>query len=70
MAANKVRSDGFRKVADCLYRYESSGNYYAFIRHQGTLIKRSLETDNLAQAKRNLGRAEKKSHGSTSRPAG
>lgn len=55
MGAKKVRSDGFRKVGDCLYRYESSGKYYAFIRHQGKLIKRSLETDDLAQAKRNLG---------------
>lgn len=54
MRPRETRSDGFRRVADCLYRYDANGNYYAFLRHQGKLLKRSLKTDDLPQAKRNL----------------
>jgi len=54
MGSSKTRSDGFRRISECLYRNESSGNYYAFIRHQGKLSKKSLKTGNLAQAKRKL----------------
>ncbi len=54
MGSSGTRSDGFRRVADCLYRYDRNGKYYAFLRHQGKLVKRSLKTDDLPQAKRNL----------------
>jgi hypothetical protein len=60
MGVNKTRSDGFRKVAPCLYRYEKSVKYYAFIRHQGKLTKQSLEAVTLAHAKRELGDARRK----------
>ncbi|MEM7011846.1 MAG: hypothetical protein AAF585_10220 [Verrucomicrobiota bacterium] len=41
-------------MGDCLYCNDGNGKYYAIIRHQGKLIKRSLKTDYLPQAKRNL----------------
>ncbi|MEM9280433.1 MAG: hypothetical protein AAGA96_01275 [Verrucomicrobiota bacterium] len=54
MGSSKVRSDGFRRIGGCLYRYERSRTYFAFFRHQGKLSRTSLETTNLAQAKRKL----------------
>lgn len=54
MGPRETKSDEFRRVGDCLYRYDPNGKYYAFIRHQGKLIRRSLKTDHLPQAKRNL----------------
>jgi len=44
----------YQKVGECLYRYESSGTYYAVVRHQGKLIRRSLHTQDRAHAKRLL----------------
>jgi hypothetical protein len=44
----------YQKVGECLYRYESSGTYYAVVRHQGKLIRRSLRTQDRALAKRLL----------------
>jgi integrase len=62
VGTSKVRSDGFRRIGECLYRYGETGNYYAFIRHQGILFKESLKTKDLAFAKRKLTdlRAKKK----------
>jgi integrase len=45
----------FEKVGECLYRYSSNGVYYAVVRHEGKLIRRSLETDDPKLAKRSLG---------------
>lgn len=44
----------FEKVGECLYRYSSNDIYYAVVRHEGKLIRRSLETDDAKLAKRNL----------------
>lgn len=41
-------------MAPCLYRYRSSGVYYAVVRRSGKLIRRSLEVDRLEVAKRKL----------------
>ena len=42
------------RVAPCLYRYRSSGVYYAVVRRSGKLIRRSLETNVIEVAKRKL----------------
>ena len=42
------------RVGVCLYRYVPNGRYYAFIRHQGKLIKKSLKTDYLKETRRLL----------------
>jgi hypothetical protein len=34
----------FQKVGECLYRYSSNGVYYAWIKHEGKEVKRSLRT--------------------------
>lgn len=47
-------SAGFKRVADCLYRYDGNGKYYAILLHQGKLLKRSLKTTDPPQAKRDL----------------
>lgn len=44
----------FEKVGECLYRYSSNGAYYAVVRHEGKLIRRSLETDASKPPKRSL----------------
>lgn len=44
----------FVKVGECLYRYSTSGGYYAVVRHQGKLIRRRLPTEDRAVAKRLL----------------
>jgi integrase len=41
------------KCGSCLYRYKGA-KYYAILRHRGKLIRRSLETDDLALARRKL----------------
>src|SRR5262245_58815156 len=46
----------FQKVGECLYRYSTSGTYYARIRVDGKEIKRSLETTDRAIANRQLAR--------------
>ena len=50
----------FEKTGECLYRYSTSGAYYAVIRHQGKLIRRSLKTDDRPLAKRRLGELRQK----------
>jgi hypothetical protein len=44
----------FEKVGECLYRNPSSGTYYALVKIRGKQIKRSLDTDNLPEARRKL----------------
>ena len=44
----------FQKVGECLYRYSSSGTYYARVRVDGKEIKQSLRTKDRAIAKREL----------------
>lgn len=43
-----------KKVAPCLYRYESSSVYFAHVRSGGKLHRKSLETTNSAIARRRL----------------
>ena len=47
-------SSEFQKVAECLYRYESSGGYYAFVKSSGKQIRRSLKTKDRKLAERRL----------------
>ena len=54
LGSTQTRSDKFRRIGDCLYRYGEMGFYYAFVRQDGKLIKRSLWTKNLVEAKRYL----------------
>lgn len=44
----------FEKVGECLYRNPASSTYYAIIKVRGKQIKKSLETDNLPEARRKL----------------
>lgn len=44
----------FRKVAENLYRLESSGTYYALFKRAGKQIRRSLKTTDAALARRRL----------------
>ena len=44
----------FQKVGECLYRYSSSGVYYARIKVRGKEIRRSLQTTDRLMAKRKL----------------
>lgn len=44
----------FAKVAECLYRNESSGIYYAFAKRHGKQFRRSLKTSDRQLAKRRL----------------
>lgn len=41
-------------MSPCLCRYRSSGNYYAVVRRSGKLIRWSLETNAIEDAKRKL----------------
>jgi integrase len=43
----------WKKIGPCLYRYKN-GTYYALIKHRGKQIRRSLETCDLAHARRKL----------------
>jgi integrase len=47
-------SGTFQKVGECLYRYSSSGVYYARIKVRGKEIRRSLQTTDRMHAKRKL----------------
>jgi integrase len=47
-------SPSFEKVGECLYRNPSSGTYFARVKLRGKEIKQSLETKNLATARRKL----------------
>jgi integrase len=50
----------FHKVAQNLYRLESSGVYYALFKRAGKQIRRSLKTDDPALARRRLGELRNK----------
>lgn len=52
MSTRAKQPGKFEKVGECLYRYTSNDNYYAVVRHEGKLIRRSLETDDAKLAKR------------------
>jgi hypothetical protein len=43
-----------RRVAPYLYRYESSGVYFAHVRSGGKLYRESLKTDDRSVANRKL----------------
>lgn len=47
-------SSPFRKVAECLYRMESSGIYYALVKRSGKQYRRSLRTKDRKLAERRL----------------
>ncbi len=47
-------SGGFEKVGECLYRYSSTGGYYARVKSSGKEIRRSLLTTDRDLAKRRL----------------
>ena len=55
-------------MAPCLFRYRSSGTYYAVVRRSGKLIRRSLEVSQLEPAKRLL-RDFLQEHGNTASDA-
>lgn len=44
----------FKRVGECLYRNPASRQYYAILKIRGKQIKRSLRTDDLAEARRKL----------------
>ena len=51
----KVGVPAFQKTAvPCLYRYSSSGVYYALLKNEGKQIRASLRTANFTEAKRKL----------------
>jgi hypothetical protein len=50
----KAKSDNFQRVGDCFYGYTPNGKYYALIKHEGRVFKKSLKTDSLPVAKRRL----------------
>lgn len=54
MKTTPAQRGQFEKVGECLYRYSSTGTYYAVLKHSGKLIRRSLQTDDRALAKRRL----------------
>ena len=60
MAKRAKQPGKFEKVGECLYRYSSNGVYYAVVRHEGKLIRRSLATDDPKLAKRSLADFKKK----------
>lgn len=45
---------GFVKVAECLYRYQSSGTYFALVKRKGKQIRKSLKTQDRKLANRRL----------------
>jgi integrase len=63
-------SQDLRRVAQCLYRSQQSGVYYAILKRSGKQIKRSLRTTDQALAKRRLAdlskRASALAHGKDS----
>jgi len=67
--AGKTNQD-LRRVAQCLYRSQQSGVYYAILKRGGKQIKRSLRTSDQALAKRRLAelseRASALTHGGDS----
>ncbi len=63
--ADDDSSKPFQKVknTECLYLYKPNGNYYVLAKKNGKRIKQSLETTDLATAKRVLGDVLKDFHG-------
>ena len=47
-------SPSFEKVGECLYRNPTSGTYFARVKLRGKEIKKTLDTKNLATARRKL----------------
>jgi len=45
---------GYTRVAECLYRNDASGNYYALLKKSGKQIRRSLKTSDRKLAERRL----------------
>ncbi|HVU38005.1 MAG TPA: tyrosine-type recombinase/integrase [Opitutales bacterium] len=45
---------GYTRVAECLFRHDSSGTYYALIKRSGKQIRRSLKTKDRKLAERRL----------------
>ncbi|MCB1232271.1 MAG: tyrosine-type recombinase/integrase [Verrucomicrobiae bacterium] len=54
MGKSNARSDGMERVADNLYRYVPTGGYYGIFRSHGKLVKKSLKSTHLPEAKRLL----------------
>ena len=54
------QSGEFQKIGECLYRYSSNGVYYARFKTDGKEIRRSLETTDPAQVRRNLAALKEK----------
>jgi len=50
---NKTESV-WKKIGPCLYRYAPSGVYYALIKFRGKQIRRTLDTQDLALARRKV----------------
>ncbi|MEO6848437.1 MAG: hypothetical protein ABI254_14375, partial [Chthoniobacterales bacterium] len=47
------KESDWKKIGPCLYRYKNAV-YYALLKIQGKQIRRSLETEDLPQARRSL----------------
>jgi integrase len=54
MSTQTDKTRAFEKVGECLYRYSSTGVYYARLKRPGKEIRRSLRTTDKALAKRRL----------------
>ena len=53
-ALSPQKSPGYTLVAECLYRNDASGIYYALIKRGGKQIRRSLKTSDRKLAERKL----------------
>ena len=51
-AGQNKRDIQWKKIGSCLYRYVPSGVYYGLIKFRGKQIRRTLETQDLALARR------------------
>src|SRR5437867_11810577 len=60
---NQQRKGEFRKVGENLYRYSSSGKYYAVFRVKRKRIWKSLGTADRERAKKSQGRARQTGKG-------
>lgn len=57
----------FTKVAECLYRHNSSGTYYALVKRSGKQIRKSLKTKDRKFAERKLADFRQKAKGLTAK---
>src|SRR5256885_16714668 len=55
-----MHNSTLKKVAPCLYKYESSGVYFAHVRAGGKLHRESLKTDDRSLANRRLAEFRRK----------